>query len=66
MTATDELHTIGVGIEVYTEAVDEAIEKVYALGDAFRNLKECTINVYASRNTWRDEADDDRDRRADA
>lgn len=68
MTATDELHTIGVGIEVDTEAVDEAIEKVDALGDAtadlapmvsFRNLKGCTINIYASRNTWREVADDD-------
>ena len=52
--------SVSVGIEVDTAAVDEALEKIDALGDAtadlapmvsIRNCKGCTFNIYPSRNT---------------
>ena len=56
------------GVEVDSTAVDEALEKLDALGDAtadlapivsIRNCRSCTFNIYPSRNVWK-EPDDDR------
>ena len=52
-----EGRTIEVGVEVDTEAVDDALEKVDALGDAtaglsplvtIRNNRNCTFNIHPS------------------
>lgn len=60
--------TVEVGVAVDSTAVDDALEKVEALGEAtadlapmvsIRNCRSCTFNIYTSRNTWK-ESDDDR------
>lgn len=53
--------TIGIGISVDDQSVEEALEKVEALGEAtadlapmvsLRSLRGCTVNIYVSRNSW--------------
>lgn len=59
---------IEIGVAVDAQAVDEAIEKVGALGEATSDLaplvsirasRGCTFNIYVSRNTWRETGVDD-------
>lgn len=72
---TIDAGTLEVGVAVDTTAVDDALEKVDALGEAtadlapmvsIRNCRSCTFNIYPSRTTinengpiWK-EVDDDR------
>jgi len=60
--------TLKIDVDCSTEAVDGAIEKFETLGDAtadlapmvsIRECRGCTINVYASRNTWTDAESED-------
>ena len=58
---------IGATIDVDATSVEEATEKVEALGEAMadiaplvtiRGLRGCTVNVYVSRNTWSEKEDE--------
>lgn len=56
-----DVGTVSVGVEVDSEAVDEALEKVDALGDAtadlapmvsIRSCRGCTFNIYPTRSVF--------------
>lgn len=59
MVDTTKVGTIGIGVDVDTKAVDDAIEKIDSLGDAacslapmvsIRGCRECTFYIYTARN----------------
>lgn len=61
MTDVRNIGQVEVGVAVDTTAVDDALEKLDELGAvssdlapmvSIRNCRNCTFNIYPSRNTW--------------
>lgn len=64
---SEKVGEVEVGITCDTTAVDDALEKVDALGEAtadlapmvsIRNCRGCTFNIYPSRTTFIERGDD--------